>query len=143
MKEKTIKLNVPNNNFQLMVLGDIHIGDPLCDLQLVKNTIKYIKETPNCYVILNGDMINNALKTSKSDIYTETMSIEDQQDLLIELLEPIKEKILFICSGNHEYRTHLAAGINPLRYVARELGIPKDCFSDYESYLLTIQFGTR
>ena len=143
MKEINIKIKASNNNFKLMVLGDAHVGDPLSDIDLLKSTINYIKDTPNCYVIVNGDMMNNALKTSKSDIYNESMSMEDQQDFLIELLTPIKNRILFMCSGNHEYRTHLAAGINPLRYVARELGLPKDRFSDYESYLLTLEFGVK
>lgn len=143
MREKNIKIIAPNNQFKLMVLGDTHLGDPLCDIELLKRTITYVKDTPDCYVIVNGDMINNALKTSKSDIYNDIMSIEDQQEYLIELLNPIKDRILYMCSGNHEYRTHLAAGINPLKYVARELGLSKDSFSDYESYLLTIEFGTR
>ena len=43
---------------------------------------------------MNGDLINNALKTSKSDTYKEQMTMEEEQDLLIELLTPIKNKIL-------------------------------------------------
>ena len=94
MNEFNVKLDVPQNTFQLMVLGDTHIGDELCDLELIKDTIDYVKKTKDCYVILNGDLINNALKTSKSDSYKEQMTIEEEQDLLIDLLKPIKDKIL-------------------------------------------------
>ena len=123
MKEFNIKLDCPRNTFQLMVLGDMHIGDELCDLDLIKETIDYVKRTKDCFVILNGDLINNALKTSKSDSYKEQMTIEEEQDLLIDLLKPIKDKILVMASGNHEYRTSLLAGINPLKAVAYALGI--------------------
>jgi hypothetical protein len=37
-------------------------------------------------LILNGDLMNNALKSSKSDSYREKKSIEEQQDELIKLL---------------------------------------------------------
>ena len=139
MNEFNVKLDVPQNTFQLMVLGDMHIGDELCDLELIKDTIDYVKKTKDCYVILNGDLINNALKTSKSDSYKEQMTIEEEQDLLIDLLKPIKDKILVMATGNHEYRTSLVAGINPLRAVAYALGI-KDKLVE-NSYVLTIEFG--
>ena len=140
MKEINIKINAPKNTFQLMVLGDMHIGDELCDLDLIKNTIEYIKKTKECYCILNGDLINNALKTSKSDSYKEQMTIEQEQDLLIDLLTPIKDKILVMATGNHEYKTSLLAGINPLKAVALALGI-KDKLVE-NSYLLNMEFGT-
>lgn len=139
MREFNVKLNVPKNSFQLMVLGDMHIGDELCDLDLIRETIDYVKKNKDCYVILNGDLINNALKTSKSDSYREQMTIEEEQDLLVELLMPIKDKILVMATGNHEYRTSLIAGINPLKAVAYALGI-KDKLVD-NSYLLNIDFG--
>lgn len=139
MKELKVKLDTTKNNFQLMVLGDMHIGDELCDLDLIKETISYVKKTKGCYVILNGDLINNALKTSKSDSYREQMTIEEEQDLLIELLTPIKDRILVMASGNHEKRTDLLAGINPLKAVAYALGI-KDKLVE-NSYVLTIEFG--
>lgn len=122
-----------------MVLGDMHIGDELCDIELIKDTIDYIKKTKDCYCILNGDLINNALKTSKSDSYKEQMTIEEEQDMLIELLMPIKDKILVIATGNHEYRTSLLAGINPLKAVALALGLKNKLVEN--SYLLNIEFG--
>lgn len=141
MKEFNIKLDCSKNSFQLMILGDMHIGDELCDLDLIKETIDYVKNTKDCYAILNGDLINNALKTSKSDSYKEQMTIEDEQDILIELLRPIKDKILVVATGNHEYRTSLIAGINPLRAVTYALGIKNKLVEN--SYLLNIEFGTN
>lgn len=141
MDEIKIKLDCPKNTFKLMVLGDLHIGDKLCDLELIKDTIDYVKKNKDCYVILNGDLINNALKNSKSDSYLEQMTIEQEQDLLIELLEPIKNRILVMATGNHEKRTEIQAGINPLRAVAYALGIKNKLVE--HSYLLNISFGAN
>lgn len=139
MKEFNVKITAPKNAFQIMVLGDMHIGDELCDLDLIKETVEYIKKTKDCYCILNGDLINNALKTSKSDTYKEQMTIEQEQDMLIDLLSPIKDKILVMATGNHEHRTSLLAGINPLKAVALALGIKNKLVDN--SYLLNIEFG--
>ena len=143
MKELIINLGTNVNEIELVPLGDLHIGDANCNLDLIKDTINYIKDTKNCYCILNGDLINNALKTSKSDSYLETMTIEEEQELLVELLFPIKDKILMMTQGNHEYRSSLLCGIDPLRYVARSLGLlEKGRYCD-GAYLLTLLFGKR
>lgn len=139
MKEFKIKIDAPKNKFKIIVLGDMHIGDELCDLELIKETINYVKANKDCYVILNGDLINNALKTSKSDSYLEQMTIEEEQDLLIELLMPIKDRILVMASGNHEYRTELTAGISPLKAVAYALGVKDKLVKN--AYVLTLEFG--
>lgn len=143
MKEITMLLGNNTNSIQIVPLGDLHIGDPNCDLDSIKNTISYIKDTPNCYTILNGDLMNNALKSSKSDSYVETMTMEEEQDTLIELLTPIKNKILYMTQGNHEYRTSLLCGIDPLKTVARALGLLENGRYGDNSYLLTLIFGKR
>jgi len=138
MKHYKYKLT-DNNDFKLLALGDFHIGDKYCDLSSIKETLEYAKRTDNCWIILNGDLMNNALKTSKSDIYEETMTMEQEQETLIELLTPVKEKILVMSSGNHENRTNILCGINPLKYVASVLGI-LDRLCD-NSYTIEISFG--
>lgn len=143
MKEIKIDLGFESNKIEIVPLGDLHIGDEFCRLDLIQQAIDYIKNTPNCYTILNGDLMNNALKSSKSDSYRETMTMEQQQDKLIELLTPIKNKILVMTQGNHEYRTNLLVGVDPLRYVARSLGLLENGRYADNSYLLTLRFGKR
>lgn len=143
MTEITINLGTKTNAIEIVPLGDLHIGDSCCNIEKIKETINYIKNTKNCYCILNGDLMNNALKTSKSDLYLETMTIEQQQDLLVELLMPIKDKILIMAQGNHEYRSSVLCGTDPLRFVARSLDLlSKGRYTD-NSYVLTLQFGKR
>ena len=54
------------------------------------------------------------LKNSKSNVYEEALSPMEQKDLCYELLNPIADKILAGCSGNHEYRGMREVGMNPL-----------------------------
>ena len=116
MKELIINLGTKTNKIQIVPLGDLHVGDEFCDLDGIK-------------AVINS--------------YRETLTMEQEQELLIELLTPIKDKILMMTQGNHEYRTNLLVGIDPLRYVARCLGlVEKGRYTD-NSYLLTLQFGKR
>lgn len=140
MKELTIDLGNKYNGIQIVPLSDMHIGDKLCDMDLIKSTIKYIKDTPNAYTIINGDVINNGLKTSKTDSYEEELNVDEQIETAISLLKPIKDKILFFSGGNHEYRTNILAGIDPLKMIALGIGLPRERYTPH-MYLLTLQFG--
>lgn len=118
-----IKLNQDINNIKLYVLSDVHIGSAECDLNLFKKTIEFIKNTPDMYVILLGDILDTALKTSKTDIYSEVMTIADAQKLAIELLTPIKDKIIGMTPGNHENRVWRETGIDLSLWLAEKLGV--------------------
>lgn len=134
-----LKLNTPHNNVKIYVLSDMHLGEANVDMISLKKIIAFIKDTPECYVILLGDILNTALKNSKSDIYSETLSVADTQKLAIELLSPIKEKIIAMSPGNHENRIWREVGIDISLWLAEKLGI-KDKYRN-TAIALNLQFG--
>ena len=138
---KPIKINLEeDNNIQIYVLSDMHIGDANADLPTLKKIIEHIKNTPNMYVILLGDILNTALKTSKSDIYSETLNVMDAQKLALQLLLPIKDKILAMTPGNHENRVWKEVGIDLSLWLAEKLEV-QDRYRN-NNIALTIQFGS-
>ena len=68
---KPIKINLPESleSIELHIFADEHIGDENCDLQRLKDRIKYVSEKENAYCVLNGDIVDNATKTSIGDTY--------------------------------------------------------------------------
>ena len=121
----SIRIDLPETltGLEIRVFADLHIGDSHCDIEKIKQEIEYVKNTTNAYAILNGDLLNNAIKTSVSDIYSEKMTPMQEMQTCVELFEPIKDKILCITTGNHERRTYNGAGIDMMEIVAKELGI--------------------
>lgn len=121
----TIKTNLltEENNIKLYVLSDTHLGDSCCNIQKIKEVINFIKDTPNCYCILLGDILNTALKDSKSDIYSETLNVQQAQELALELLLPIKDKIIAMSPGNHENRVWRLTGVDISLWLAEKLGV--------------------
>lgn len=95
-------------------LGDVHLGSKECDLELFKQWIETVKNDPNGVAVLIGDIMNMGLRNSKSNVYEEVLNPMQQKELCYELLEPIADKIVAGCSGNHEYRAVKEVGTNPL-----------------------------
>ena len=122
---KVIKIDLPREleSVELHTFADEHIGDEHCDLKRLMQRIEYVKNTPNAYCILNGDIIDNATKTSIGDTYTQEFNPMAQLERAVEIFEPIKDKILCITHGNHENRTYKTEGINISRLIANQLGL--------------------
>ena len=127
MKVIKINLNQEQNKIldgiTIIPIADVHIGDKLSNLKLLKEALSRIKEEPNTYTIINGDLCNMALKNSKSDVYSDDLSPMEQVLKATELLEGIKDKILVISTGNHEDRTMKETNIDVTRLIAKQLGI--------------------
>lgn len=143
MKVIKIDLGDKYKNIKVVPLSDFHIGDSNCNIEAIKKALEEIKDSDNTFTILNGDLINNGVKNSVSNVYDEKLTPMEQIVKLCDLLEPIKDKILVIHPGNHEARTYKEDGIDITRIVAKQLKI-EDRFSDTWWYLyLTLGKGEK
>lgn len=122
---KVIKIDLPTELrlAEIHTFADEHIGDEHSDLKRLLARIEYVKNTPNAYCILNGDIIDNATKTSIGDTYTQVFNPMEQLERAVEIFSPIKDKILCITHGNHENRTYKKEGINLSCLMATQLGL--------------------
>lgn len=138
---KVIKIDLPQDIAQLEIhtFADEHIGDEHCDMKRLIDRIEYVKNTPNAYCILNGDIMDNATKTSIGDTYMQEYNPMEQLKKANELFAPIKDKILCITHGNHENRTYKKEGINLSYLIAQQLGLP-DRYTP-TSAVLFLRFG--
>ena len=139
----TIVADLPSDlkTLELVCISDSHIGDPQANEQALMEQIRYVEDTPNCYAIVNGDIMNNATKSSPSDTYTEVMSPMEQMVKAVLTLKPIANKVLAITQGNHERRTSKESGIDLMRIIARELHL-EDKYSEGMAYIF-IRFGEQ
>ena len=122
---KVIKIDLPRelSSVEIHTFADEHIGDEGCDLKRLLARIEYVKNTPNAYCILNGDIIDNATKTSIGDTYTQRFNPMEQLKRAVEIFTPIREKCLCITHGNHENRSYKSEGINLSYLIAKQLGL--------------------
>lgn len=105
--------------------SDLQWGAEDCNETKIREYVSWIKNTPNVFCFLNGDILNNALASSPGgSIFFDKIRPREQVQTVIELLAPIAHKILWANPGNHEERTIKIADIDPLYWVARILNVP-------------------
>lgn len=140
---RTIVATLPTTikTLELVCISDSHIGDPCANEQALMKQIRYVEDTPNCYAIVNGDIMNNATKSSRSDTYTEVLSPMEQIVKAVLTLKPIANKVLAITQGNHERRTARESGIDLMKLIAMELGLD-DKYSEGMAYIF-LRFGEQ
>jgi hypothetical protein len=121
---ETYSIELPGKSFNLFPVGDWHVGSKQAKLSFIQRVVDMIKANPAARWVGMGDLMENALIGSKSDVYKQIIPPKEQMDSIVEMLEPIKEKGLFLIAGNHEQRTMRVAGIEPEAYIATRLGLP-------------------
>ena len=132
---------------EIVPIADCHIGNILCDIQSLHDTISYIMkepEDPKCarICLLNGDLTESVTRQSVGNIFDRTMTPQVQVATMIEMLKPLTEtsekypqgKILSYCGGNHDTDRYKDTGITAAESIACALGLedrysPNGCYS--------------
>lgn len=102
-----------NRDILLFPISDVHLGASEHMEREWDDFCRKIEETPNAYIILGGDLINNATRNSVSNVFEETMRPREQKKVIAEMLMPIRDRILCSVSGNHERRSGKDADDDP------------------------------
>lgn len=100
-------------NLTIIPVSDVHLGAAehmtkewaaFCDMVLSNEDI---------YLILAGDLINNTTRSSVANIFEETLRPREQKKQMVEMLLPIRDRILCSVGGNHERRSIKDADDDP------------------------------
>lgn len=124
-----VKYKIPDkalkgkDHIDILFWGDIHYGSKFCDEVLAKNNLDMTKER-GVYIIGMGDLAETALRDSVgAGIYESTSIVHRQLEVLVEWLEPHKDRILGLLLGNHEKRIYDRVGIDINKMLCSELGV--------------------
>lgn len=139
MKVKVVELPAEYKCCYLIPFSDLHIGDPNFDEQKFMRYVDWVKSVEETRVILVGDIMNTATKESVSDTYSEEFNPNQQLKYAVKLLEPIREKIIGVTSGNHERRIMKSTSIDTSELLAQQLG----CYYRKDGLLLKIRLGKQ
>lgn len=111
-------------------LGDIHLGNALCDEKLLRETVAEIEADPLHYwggMGDYGDFINRSDRRHReSHLAPWLHGVDDlstaQIDRIVEILGPIKDKCLWLVRGNHEDLIHKKYEHDVYAELCRRLG---------------------
>ena len=127
---------------KIYTVSDLHIGAAEVLLKAWHDFKKQLLSEPDSYITISGDMMNNGIKNSKTNVYEETMRPRDQKAWLVEQLRDITDKILCVVPGNHEYRSVKEVDDNPLYDVCCKLNI-EDKFRENAAILIIRMGNTK
>lgn len=139
-------------------ISDVHLGSPECMEQDFIRFIESVRDKPNVYLILGGDLINNATRSSVTNVFEEIMRPADQKKEMAKILAPVAHKILCAVAGNHERRSGKDADDDPtydilckldresvyresMAFVKLQFGDPEGAGLQNPTYMLVVTHG--
>lgn len=105
---------LPGRTIKVWAVADVHIGAREADIDGFISFLSKIAQDKDSYLVIVGDLLNNATRSSVSDVYAETMPPHAQVDKAVELLAPVADRILGCVGGNHERRSRKEVDLDPL-----------------------------
>ena len=103
--------------------GDWHLGSEGVDYETFDEDLDFISSTPNLYVMIGGDAIDNFIQPSKIGPALDQQPIIFQRALLEGAISKIREKVICIGTGNHNWWTKQAAGFDDTAEFAKKMNI--------------------
>lgn len=122
-------------------ISDVHLGAAEHMTREWELFCMHLLDQPNAYITLGGDLINNATRSSVSNIFEETMRPREQKKIITEMLTPIKSRILGCVSGNHERRSVKDVDDDPTYDIMCKLDL-EHIFRENLAFI-KIQFGEK
>ena len=104
--------HLEGRTIHIWAVADVHLGARECDERGFERFLSKLGEDD--YIILCGDLISNGVKDSLTNVYEELYPPSAQIERAVQLLTPVKDKILGAVGGNHESRSRRAVDMDPM-----------------------------
>ena len=112
------------HDITIIPISDVHLGSPECMEQDFIAFINSVKETPNVYLVLGGDLIENGTRSSVGDsVFRQTMPPSQQKKEMANILSAVADRILCFVPGNHERRSKKDADDDPIYDIAAKMDL--------------------
>ena len=125
----------------IIPISDVHLGAAECMEQEFIAFINKVKETPNVYLILGGDLIDNGTRNGVTNIFRATMPPSQQKREMANILAPVADRILCSVSGNHERRSGKDADDDPVYDIMVKID-KEDVYRENMAFV-KIRFGQK
>lgn len=113
-----------DNCTKIICVGDLHIGSVYSKYKKAEEILDKECKNKNTYIAFLGDLADYAVLGSKGDVYSASMTPEQQKREVKRLLNKYKDRTLIVVEGNHEYRIRRNVGISDVADWCYENGVP-------------------
>lgn len=124
---------------RVLLLSDIHIGAESFRKELFEKFISFAIEQ-KCYLLLLGDLMEVALPSHiEQSVWEQAFAPFDQMKVLLDYLEPLRERVIMTISGNHDLRIWKKTSIDIGEMIAERLG----CFYNRHGGYVLMDVGEQ
>ena len=127
------------HDITIIPIADVHLGSQECAQEKFERFVQLVADTPNTYLLLGGDLINNSTRSSVGSPFTEVLRPFEQKRLMANILAPVRDRILCAVQGNHERRSNKDADDDPMYDIMAKLDL-EDVYRENIA-ILKIQMG--
>lgn len=123
----------------VMLISDIHFGQKASNMPLLKKHLDLAKRL-KAYIILMGDLFEVAIPSHiESSVFEVNYFTGDQYDHARKMFGPLKDRIIFSLSGNHDHRVWKKTGFDLAKRFAEDMG----CFYNMHGGLSSLNVGKQ
>lgn len=116
-RSKLISVQTP---CAIALLSDLHIGHPSTDYRSIMRDAKLVRDTPYMYAGFVGDGVDNWIVSKLQFLQrNQAVNFDTEWGLFLSWIELLKDKMVFMCSGNHDYWSYLVAGVDRVKEFVR------------------------
>jgi UDP-2,3-diacylglucosamine pyrophosphatase LpxH len=132
-------------SIKIRPIFDVHYGNQWCDVDAFKRFISEADE--NTWFIGGGDLLDSIIISDirrykkSSDATQSDAIINDSIDGMIEILRPIKDRVIGLGHGNHEENILKYCSTDITRFISTALGIRQLGYSCMTRLLLSYDGG--
>lgn len=137
--ELIVKHLPQNDDIKIYPIADIHVAAKNSMRKKFTSFVDGLAKEPNAYIVLDGDLLNNATKDSISFGYDDDMTPSQEKIWISNQLEKVADRILMAVPGNHECRSSKSVDAHLIEDICTNIGI-RDLYRENAAFL-KLQIG--
>jgi len=100
--------------------GCVHFGSVM-DIKLLFDEARLVLNTPNSYLALNGDIMDNYIFDgfAKETVNNRKITITEESEMSLAYFKMISSRLIAVVAGNHDLFSEKASGIDPIAGILR------------------------
>lgn len=122
LSENHVELSLPDTA-TINLMGDLHFGNPNTDNKRIQQEVEAIKNTPNSFVMMMGDLVDGIFWGGASQS-EQNQTLSEQHGFIRSLFKELRGKVIAGVSGEHDSKWASKSGADPYDIMTGETGAP-------------------
>jgi hypothetical protein len=119
------------------MMSDLHLGGPYVDYRAIKQNAELVRDTDGFYAIAAGDYFDNWIGKLEWVQRGQAVPMHKEVSMVEWWFDTLRDKLLCVCAGNHDFRTKKTAGIDLIARILRGV----ECLFDGDEIRFNLKLG--